>query len=78
MGSKGVRVLVLDLLFCALGSFCLAGQRRARVRLLLEVAISVNVGSRIHLVEPPEVLKAWVDWSQVAGCPGTVGFVPIV
>ena len=78
MGSKGARILVLESVFCALGSFCLAGQRRARVRLLLEVAISVNVGSRILLVELPEVLKAWVDWSQVTGRPRGIGFVPIV
>ena len=75
MGSKGVRVLVLDSVFCA---SCLLGQRRARVRLLLEVAVSVNVEIRILLVELPKILKAWVDWSQVAGRPRGVGFVPIV
>ena len=78
MGSKGVRVLVLGSVFCAVGSFCLTGQRRARVRLLLEVAVSGNVEIRILLVELPKVLKAWVDWLQVAGRPRGVGFVPIV
>ena len=78
MASEGVRVYVLGLVVCAFGSFCPTGQRRARVGLLLEVAISVGVGSCVHLAKLPRVVEARVGWSQVVGCPRRVGFVPIV
>ena len=78
MTSKGVQVCVLGLVVRALNSFCPAGQRRASVRLLLEVVFSVGVESRVRLLSLPRVVETRVGWSQVIGRPRRVGLVPIV